>query len=659
MYLLILYLPLISAMTVGLLGRKLGKKGGTFLSTSLIGLAFLLSSYIFYEVCLLGSKTNIEGMEWFLSGLLLNNWGFSYDTVTGVMLVVVTSISFLVHLYSIGYMSEDPHIVRFMSYLSLFTFFMLCLVTSNNFIQMFLGWEGVGLASYLLINFWFTRVEANRAAIKAVIVNRFGDFGIGMSVLAVYYLFNNSNFNLVFSLVYGIKDYDIVVGWMTVNSIDLVALLLFLGAVGKSAQMGLHTWLPDAMEGPTPVSALIHAATMVTAGVFVLIRCSPLLEYSRECLVLVTIIGALTAFFAGTVGIFQNDLKRVIAYSTCSQLGYMVFACGLSNYSVGMFHLMNHAFFKALLFLSAGSVIHALADEQDMRRMGGLVKLLPLTFVMFLIGSLALMGFPFTTGFYSKDVILELAFVSCTFNGTFAYWLGVLAAFCTAFYSFRLIYLTFITETNSSKRILEGVHEAPTPMLIPLVVLCYGSIFVGYVFSEMFIGVGSPFWNGSILDLSRDLLILKAEFLSSHIKLFPVVVSILGALSSILLYHCYPDFVYVPRYSLWMKDVYTFFNKKWLFDIIYNHYVGQKVLKFGYEVTFKSLDRGLIEIIGPTGLVRFIKNSIKYMASLHNGDLSQYIFILILGISTSIILLNTNISIIILLLIIQVLISIL
>lgn len=627
MYLLVLYFPLVSALVVGLFGRFLGKKGASYTSTFLIGCAFLVSSYAFFEVCLCGLKSNICLSVWFNSGLLENSWGFLFDTVTCVMLVVVTSISFLVHLYSVGYMSEDPHIIRFMSYLSLFTFFMLSLVTADNFIQMFLGWEGVGLASYLLINFWFTRVEANRAALKAVIVNRFGDFGIGTALLGIYYVFNNVHFNVVFSLVYSLGSYSVNLGLAEVNGVMLLSFLLFLGVVGKSAQLGLHTWLPDAMEGPTPVSALIHAATMVTAGVFVLIRCSPLFEYSSEVLILVTIMGALTAFFAGTVGIFQNDLKRVIAYSTCSQLGYMVFSCGLSNYAVGMFHLMNHACFKALLFLSAGSVIHALSDEQDMRRMGGLVQLLPLTFVMFLIGSLALMGFPFTTGFYSKDVILELAYSSYRFEGIFSFWLGILGAFCTAFYSFRLIYLTFLAETNAPKKILEGVHDAPLIMAVPLFILGAGSIFVGYIFSDMFIGVGTSFWNGSICTLSSDLLILKAEFLASHIKIFPVVVSIAGAVVALILYHSYPDLMYIPRYPVFFRSIYIFFNKKWLFDIIYNGFFVNGILWFGYEVTFKLLDRGAFELVGPTGLIRFINKYSLKVSKLQSGFLDQYIFV--------------------------------
>ena len=637
MYLLVVFIPLASAFTVGLFGRYLGRNGAAILSSSCLGVTFFLSLFIFFEVALCGTKSNIKVLEWMNSGLFVNSWGFLFDTATSVMLIVVTSISFLVHLYSIGYMGEDPHFIRFMSYLSLFTFFMLCLVTADNFVQMFLGWEGVGLASYLLINFWFTRIEANRAAIKAVIVNRVGDFGLGLALVAIYYVFKSLNFNCVFALAYAMSDSTINILGYEFNSIFVISLLLFLGAVGKSAQLGLHTWLPDAMEGPTPVSALIHAATMVTAGVFVLIRCSPLLEYSGTALVIITIFGGLTAFFAGTIGIFQNDLKRVIAYSTCSQLGYMVFACGLSNYSVGMFHLMNHAFFKALLFLSAGVVIHALFDEQDMRRMGGLVQILPFSYIMFVIGSLALMGFPFTTGYYSKDAILEIAFANYCVEGIFAYWLGVLAAFCTAFYSFRLLYMTFLSETNSSKVILKNAHEGPSIMLFPLVVLCFGSIFVGYICRDMFIGLGTNFWNNSIFEFNflGDFLVLEAEFLPSLIKLLPVGVSLVGAASA---YYIYSSFVVQEKlYNLLQvqkaRRFYSFFVKKWLFDVVYNKYIVGSILHFGYFITFKSLDRGAIELVGPTGIVRSLSYLTEKVSKWQSGFLYHYVFIMIAGIS--------------------------
>ncbi|KAA3449939.1 NADH dehydrogenase subunit 5 [Gossypium australe] len=423
MYLLIVFLPLLGSSVAGFFGRFLGSEGTAIMTTTCVSFSSILSLIAFYEVALGASACYLRIAPWISSEIL-----------TVVMLIVVTFISSLVHLYSISYMSEDPHSPRFMCYLSIFTFFMLMLVTGDNFLQLFLGWEGVGLASYLLIHFWFTRLQADKAAIKAMLVNRVGDFGLALGIF-----------------------------------------------VGKSAQIGLHTWLPDAMEGPTPVSALIHAATMVTAGVFMIARCSPLFEYSPTALIVITFAGAMTSFLAATTGILQNDLKRVIAYSTCSQLGYMIFACGISNYSVSVFHLMNHAFFKALLFLSAGSVIHAMSDEQDMRKMGGLASSFPLTYAMMLMGSLSLIGFPFLTGFYSKDVILELAYTKYTISGNFAFWLGSVSVLFTSYYSFRLLFLTFLVPTNSFGRDRLRCHDAPIPMAIPLILLALGSLFVGYL----------------------------------------------------------------------------------------------------------------------------------------------------------------------------------
>lgn len=421
MYLLPLLFPLLNLFISCICGKFLGKRTLFILVINMV-LAAIFSFWIFYEVGLNKSVCYIDLGPWFHLGLLKLNWLFLFDSITVVMLVLVVFVSLLVHLYSIDYMNGDPHIIRFLGYLSLFTFFMLMLVTSGNFVQLFLGWEGVGLSSYLLINFWYTRVQANKSAMKAIIVNRFGDFGIYFSLLVIFFFFKSFDFGVVFNLVQFLDTQPSVVflGY-SLNRVDLIVIFLFLGAIGKSAQLGLHTWLPDAMEGPTPVSALIHAATMVTAGVFVLIRSSPILEYSSSGLFLVSLIGGLTALFAGTVGLVQYDIKKVIAYSTCSQLGYMFFACGMSNYSVGLFHLFNHGFFKALLFLGAGSVIHALLDEQDMRKMGGLVKLMPLTYAAILVGSLSLTGFPFLTGFYSKEVVLEIAFSKFSINSFFVY----------------------------------------------------------------------------------------------------------------------------------------------------------------------------------------------------------------------------------------------
>ena len=495
MYLLIIFLPLIGSLSTLMLGRFLGFAGAVFITTGCTFITFLISCFCFYEVALAGSPCYIVLAPWISSGMLDVSWGFLFDTLTVVMLVVVTFVSSLVHLYSSEYMGGDPHLVRFMAYLSLFTFFMIILVTADNFIQMFVGWEGVGLCSYLLINFWFGRIQANKAAIKAMIVNRVGDFGLILGIISLFYIFKSVKYTTIFASISHFIDTNIYFLNTEFNLLTVSCFLLFIGAVGKSAQLFLHTWLPDAMEGPTPVSALIHAATMVTAGVFLIARCSPLFEHAPNTLIIVTVLGAMTAFFGATVGLLQNDLKRVIAYSTCSQLGYMIFICGISNYSVAIFHLSNHAFFKALLFLSAGAIIHAMGDEQDMRRMGGLLNFLPFSYAMVFIGSLALMGFPFLTGFYSKDVILELAYSKYTLSSRFAYWLGTISAFFTAFYSIRLLFLVFLVEVNAYKQIVLHIHEAPFRMAFPLFLLSLGSIFVGFLSKDMFIGLGTHFWG--------------------------------------------------------------------------------------------------------------------------------------------------------------------
>lgn len=632
MYLLLVLLPLIGSILAGLFGRLLGRHGAAIISTFCVGLTSLFSWIALYEVGICDSPVYITLFPWIDSGMLTANWGFLFDSLTVVMLIVITTVSFLVHVYSISYMSEDPHLPRFMSYLSLFTFFMLMLVTADNFVQMFLGWEGVGLCSYLLINFWFTRIQANKAAIKAMIMNRIGDFGLSLGMMAIFFVFQAIDFSTIFATAYSFASKDFLFLNTKMDILTTICILLFVGSVGKSAQLGLHTWLPDAMEGPTPVSALIHAATMVTAGVFLIVRCSPIFEYAPNALVVVTFVGAMTAFFAATTGMLQNDLKRVIAYSTCSQLGYMVFACGLSSYSVSMFHLMNHAFFKALLFLSAGAVIHALADEQDMRKMGGVIQLLPFTYSMMLIGSLSLMGFPFLTGFYSKDVILELAYSRYTIDSTFAHWLGSVSAFFTSFYSFRLLYLTFITKTNAYKSSVSHTHDAPIIMAIPLMVLAIGSIFVGYIFKDMIIGLGTSFWANSIFVLPKNLTLIDAEFIPHPIKLLPVILSLIGASLAWLLNSSYGYFLYELKANRLGRDFYTFFNKRWLFDKIYNDIVGRCVLSFGYNISFKALDKGIIEILGPYGISKVVRNLSDRISGLQTGYIYHYAFIMIIGV---------------------------
>ena len=528
MYLNLIFLPLIGSLTAGLFGRFIGPKGSSIITVVCLGSSFLISSFIFFEVSLMDCCTYIKLVKWIDSELLNVDWGFLFDSLTATMCCVVTFVSFLVHLYSTEYMAHDPHLSRFMSYLSLFTFFMLILVTADNFIQMFVGWEGVGLCSYLLINFWFTRIQANKAAIKAMVLNRIGDFGLALGIFTIFIVFKSVDYATVFSMTPLFFNNSFLFLNFELNLLDLIGFLLFIGAIGKSAQLGLHTWLPDAMEGPTPVSALIHAATMVTAGVFLLARCSVIYEFTPCVLKIITIMGASTAFFAATVGLVQNDLKRVIAYSTCSQLGYMVFACGLSNYSVGVFHLMNHAFFKALLFLGAGSVIHAVSDEQDMRKMGGLKNLVPFTYSMMVIGSLALIGFPFLTGFYSKDVILEVAYGKYTVTGHYSYFLGSFGAFLTAFYSTRLLHLTFLSKPNGYKTVLCSAYDSSYSILISLAFLSIPSIFIGYLTKDMIIGLGTSFWGNSIFILNENMNLIDAEFIDLKFKNLPVVLSLLG-----------------------------------------------------------------------------------------------------------------------------------
>lgn len=632
MLLSIILLPLIGFLCGGLLGRYLGK-GTMILTTILTFTSFLISLYTLLNIINSGNIYILIFKEWIDSDTLNIKWGFFFDSLTCIMLVVVTFISSLVHLYSTEYMEHDPHIHRFMSYLSLFTFFMLILVTANNFLQMFVGWEGVGVSSYLLINFWFTRIQANKAAIKAMLINRIGDFFILLGIFSMYSLFNTLNYEIIFSLIPLVSNEKLFIGgFYYFNYIDLICIFLFIGAMGKSAQIGLHTWLPDAMEGPTPVSALIHAATMVTAGVFLVTRCSYFFEYSFIGSSFVTLIGAMTAFFGATTGLFQNDMKRVIAYSTCSQLGYMIFACGLSSYEVGMFHLYNHAFFKALLFLGAGSVIHAVSDEQDMRKMGGLKNILPFTYAIMLIGSLALIGFPFLTGFYSKDIILEVGTSTYTTVGQFSYILGILAAFCTAFYSTRLLYLVFLSNSNANKKIILNVHEGTWRLTFPLLILSFFSIFIGYISKELFIGLGNNFWGSSIFIKPVNYIMKDIEFLPTHYKLLPLIVTLIGSFSSYLLYVFQIDGYFSLKKLRTSKIIFNFFNKKWYFDRVYNEFVVQMVLSSSYYFFYKKIDRGIIEKFGPFGistLLIYLTNKIRKYQS---GFILDYLFFFIISI---------------------------
>ena len=626
MLILILLFPLLGFFSASIFGRVLGK-GACYLTFFNTVLSFIFSCIMGYKVVTLGITYKVILSPWIYSDFLKINWGFQFDTLTFVMLFVITFISSLVHLYSLEYMESDPHLIRFMSYLSLFTFFMLILVTADNFVQMFVGWEGVGVSSYLLINFWYTRIQANKAAIKAMLVNRVGDFFILFALFLIYFVFNSFDYDIVFCLASKVNMNLFSILGFSFSYMDLITILLFLGAMGKSAQFGLHTWLPDAMEGPTPVSALIHAATMVTAGVFLIVRCSFFFELSSFSLNVIIIIGSLTTFFSSTVGLFQNDIKKIIAYSTCSQLGYMIFACGLSGYDVAMFHLSNHAFFKALLFLAAGSIIHAVNNEQDLRRLGGLKLKLPLSYAVMLIGSLALMGFPFLSGFYSKDTILELAYSKYTTLGHFAYILGTLSVFSTAFYSTRLLFLVFLIEPNGHRETTFNAHEPSFKMLSVLSLLAFFSIFSGFLSRDLFIGFGTPFWNNSIFVLPSNNVFINIEFLPIIVKIFPLIFFFFGTLFAYSIYSFYTDKFFSYKMNSAFINIYTFLNRRWYFDRIYNQFLTQNVITTGFSFFYKDIDRGILEQLGPLGIVQSIQQLSKRVRSTQNGAIFHYLFI--------------------------------
>lgn len=642
MYLLVIFIPLLSTIVTGFFGNLLTKEGTTRIASGFILLTCIISYFIFYEVCFCDCPCYITLSPWIIAGSFKLYWDFIFDSLTATMLVVVLTISTVVHIYSISYMSHDPHINRFMSYLSLFTFFMIVLVTANNYIQMFVGWEGVGLCSYLLINFWYTRIQANKAAIKAMLVNRVGDINIIFAIVTIFYVFKSVDYSTVFALAYNFVNSTISIFNYDISVLNLICIFIFIGAVGKSAQVGLHVWLPDAMEGPTPVSALIHAATMVTAGVFVICRSSFIFEYAPTALTIVTIIGAITAFYSASIGLVQNDLKKVIAYSTCSQLGYMVFACGISGYNVSMYHLANHAFFKALLFLSAGSVIHSMHDEQDMRKMGGLLKILPFTYAMFLIGSFALLGVPFLSGYYSKDLILELSFATYSISGHFAYILGTLAAFFTAFYSVRLLILTFITKTNAYKQVINKAHDAPLLLGLPLFILSIFSIFVGYFTKDMAVGLGSTFWGNSLNIIFENNNLIDAEFLPFVIKILPIVSATLG-----LILACY-IYTYLTKYlnnlinNNLFRNIYLFLNKKWFMDKLYSEVIYQKILFISYNPLYAVFDKGIYNILGPRVLNDILEKLSKNTAEMQTGFFYHYALIFLVSLTLLIILSNLD-----------------
>ena len=626
MELTLLFLPLIGSIISGFFGKRIGDRNSEILTSTLVSISTILSILIFYKVIFENYNNNVIISSWINSGFLSVNWSIKIDALSSVMLVVVTLVSSLVHIYSIGYMSHDPHKTRFMSYLSLFTFAMLTLVTSDNFLQLFFGWEGVGLCSYLLIGFWYKKNSANSAAIKAFIVNRVGDFGFALGIFLIFYSFNTLNYVEVFNAVPNNLNNDIEFLGLKINSINLICILLFIGSMGKSAQIFLHTWLPDAMEGPTPVSALIHAATMVTAGVFLVVRCSPIFEYSQLALNIVTIVGITTAFYAATVALVQNDIKKIIAYSTCSQLGYMFFAAGVGAYNVAMFHLFTHAFFKALLFLGSGSVIHSFNNEQNINNMGGVWKKLPYTWALMIIGTLALTGFPLLSGFYSKDAIIEFAYLKGTNLGYLAATFGILTAFLTAVYSWRLIFKTFHGNFNNSKLKIDSVHESPLVMLLPLIVLSFGAIFSGILFKNFFINQEINFWKESIMFLIP----LSTNHPPQWIILItPVIVTISIPISYYL-------FIKNNNICNWLanenKPIYKFLINKWYFDEFYDYIFVKPIKKIG-TFFWKKIDVNTIDRFGPDGISSLIKFFSNKVVKFQSGYIYQYAFIMLLGFS--------------------------
>ena len=654
LHLLLVFFPLFNFIYIWGIDLVCGRLEAIRLVAYSYIIIIFLGFILMWRVIGLGIFSYITWCYWIRSGLFIVYWGFIFDSLSVSMLFMVIFISGCVHFYSLDYMKLDPSVLRFISYLSLFTFFMFILVTADNFIQLFLGWEGIGVCSYLLISFWNTRIQASKASLKALIINRIGDFGFICGVVFIFYFFRTIDFCTVFVLVPYFSEITFLLLGYTTYILDIVCLFLFIGSIGKSAQIGLHTWLPAAMEGPTPVSALIHAATLVTAGVFLVIRCSPLFEFSPYILFIILIVGGVTAFFSATIAVTQDDVKRVIAFSTCSQLGYMIFICGLSGYSLSLFHLINHAFFKALLFLGAGSVIHSILGDQDLRKFGSLVKVIPCTYIMLLVGFFALAGLPFLSGFYSKDIILELAYSKYTLDGFFSYWLGIIAAYLTAFYSFRVLYFTFWSKVNSFKYFIQNIHELPIIMFFALFLLFLGSLFSGFLLQDGYLGLGNIFWGNSIFILDFYSVGLDFEFLPLFIKLIPLIFSLSGILLA-MVWNLIIDVLWNYLYNtqkfifnfifgwnvIWKNsslvyfvlnvEIYRFFNYEWYFDTVYNYYIGYIVLEHSYESFYKLLDKGIFEYIGPQGLNLFIIYFSKQLSNKQIGYIYHLSCLMILN----------------------------
>jgi NADH-ubiquinone oxidoreductase chain 5 len=622
MYLAIIILPLLGSIASGFFGRKIGVSGSQIITCTAVVLTTMLAVLAFFEVGLNNIPVSIEVFRWIDSESLNVSWGFHFDSLTVSMLIPVLIVSSLVHIYSIGYMSHDPHNQRFFSYLSLFTFMMVILVTANNYLLMFVGWEGVGVCSYLLVCFWFTRIAANQSALAAFFTNRVGDCLLTIGMFAILWSFGNLDYATVFSLA----------PYMNENIVTIIGICLLIGAMAKSSQVGLHVWLPMAMEGPTPVSALIHAATMVTAGVYLLMRSSPLIEYSSTVLMLCLWLGAITTVFSSLIGLFQQDIKKVIAYSTMSQLGMMVIAIGLSCYNIALFHLVNHAFYKALLFLGAGSVIHAVADNQDFRRYGGLRPFLPLTYSVMLIASLSLVAFPFMTGFYSKDLILESAYGQYYFSGTTVYIIATIGAMFTTLYSVKVLYLTFLTNPNGPLINYKKAHEGDIFMSFPLMVLALFSIFFGFITKDMFIGLGSGFFSDNALFIhpSHEIL-LDTEFgVPTLFKLLPLLFTISLSVISIVLSEYLSTTLIYFKLSRIGYNIFSFFNQRFLIELFYNKYISGLVLKLGGQTT-KVLDKGSVEYLGPYGLEKGLLSISNNIAKLNTGVITSYALYILVG----------------------------
>ena len=622
MYLALIVLPLLGSIASGFFGRKIGVSGSHIVTSSSIIITTLLSIVIFFEVGLNNINVSLQLFRWIDSESLNVLWSFHFDSLTVSMLIPVLIVSSLVHIYSIGYMSHDPHNQRFFSYLSLFTFMMIILVTANNFLLMFVGWEGVGICSYLLVSFWYTRVAANQSSISAFLTNRVGDCFLTIGIFVILWSFGNVEYSTVFSLSPFISE----------NVITLIGICLLIGAMAKSSQVGLHVWLPMAMEGPTPVSALIHAATMVTAGVYLLMRTSPVIEYSSTVLIICLWLGAITTVFSSLIGLFQQDIKKVIAYSTMSQLGMMVIAIGLSSYNIALFHLINHAFYKGLLFLGAGAVIHAVSDNQDFRKYGGLKHFLPLTYSVMLIASLSLIAFPYMTGFYSKDFILESAYGQFYFSSTVVYFIATIGAMFTTLYSVKVLYLTFLTNPNGPIINYKQAHEGDIYMALPLIILAFFSVFFGYITKDIFIGLGSDFFSDNSLFIhpSHEIM-LDTEFAVPYIfKLLPLFFTIILIVTSLLLSEFLPKLLIYFKFSRSGYNLFSFFSQRFLIELFYNKYITNLILKLGGQTT-KVLDKGSIEYIGPYGLEKGLLNLSKNLSNLDTGVITSYALYILIG----------------------------